>query len=623
MKYFFTLIFTLIGSISIAQTLLTYNGPFIDGKVQNGNAVYTYYEDPVTREYLKQGSFKYTFKGKGNYSGYDQTITGNFEKGLKHGTWIYKISMSDFGSGNPYYTGTVTLVANYKNGYADGSWKEVRSYKTRNQYLSYGQFSWEPFGPVKTMTIELNFKNGNLINSIYINDEFAKFKATGNYDSDGLAVGVWNINDVGWNQNQELIYKDNFLYEIIYRDNSGRIISGPKIREDEYGKLIVAKNVSELEREDLEVYIERVCGGSSKATSEVKEYFRKILNNEYYLYSYIKGDLTYESGIISGCEIIIKEKKFKNLADIQVFNNAEKAMGSGDYIKAYTLFKGINLNDEIRPSDRKKIRDKISELHPKVKLLIENFEASTEFIKKHLDYNLDSINKDFNSVKKQFKLKKVSEVRKVSGNVYSNKTTEIEEVINPVSVEDCNCIEPWNESNISVAKLCFKRNPKHYEPYHIAITEAYFGFYQALVGEGNAAYRTEKSLVFDDIKHTFLVYDKQIVVSALEVAKEKYREAKIIKDLILEFDFKLSELERLGGQKKKKIIQEKFKLILPSLLESRNKYVDQKTYLLEINKLNLFLERVINLYSIDTKEIENQLKKIDEIYQIKTFFNSY
>ena len=77
---------TVLSLSAYCQTLKTFNGTFNDGKLQNGTAVYTYYEDPNTHEYLKQGAFKYTFTGKGDYQGYDQTITGNFEKGLKNGT---------------------------------------------------------------------------------------------------------------------------------------------------------------------------------------------------------------------------------------------------------------------------------------------------------------------------------------------------------------------------------------------------------------------------------------------------------------------------------------------------------------------------------------------------------
>ena len=84
MKKFFSILMTVLSLSAYCQTLKTFNGTFNDGKLQNGTAVYTYYEDPNTHEYLKQGAFKYTFTGKGDYQGYDQTITGNFEKGLKN-----------------------------------------------------------------------------------------------------------------------------------------------------------------------------------------------------------------------------------------------------------------------------------------------------------------------------------------------------------------------------------------------------------------------------------------------------------------------------------------------------------------------------------------------------------
>ena len=223
MKRIFTILLATMAFCSFSQTLKTFNGPFNDGKSQNGTAVYTYYEDPTTREYVKQGAFKYTFIGKGDYIGFNHTITGNFEKGLKHGLWTYTITMTDFGTKNPFATGTVTLIANYKNGYADGNWKEVNSYKTRNKYLNYGQYSWDAFGPIKSMTINFNFKNGYLAGSCNINDEFAKYKVVGNYNDSGFYSGTWVVNDMAWNNNSEEVFKDEFLYETLVRNNNGEV----------------------------------------------------------------------------------------------------------------------------------------------------------------------------------------------------------------------------------------------------------------------------------------------------------------------------------------------------------------------------------------------------------------
>ena len=155
-------LFTVISIISYGQTLKTFDGLFPNGKSQQGNATYKYYEDPETREYLKQGPFNYSFVGKGDYVGFNQTITGNYSKGLKDGTWTYKISMVDYNIGSYYHTGTITLVSNYKNGLADGTWTEKFSDKARKKYIQYGKYYWGDFEPTQTFSAILNFKAGTI-----------------------------------------------------------------------------------------------------------------------------------------------------------------------------------------------------------------------------------------------------------------------------------------------------------------------------------------------------------------------------------------------------------------------------------------------------------------------------
>ena len=441
MKNIFTVIISLLAINAIGQTLKTFNGPFTDGKTQNGTAVYTYYEDPNTREYLKQGSFKYTFIGKGSYEGYNQTITGNFEKGLKHGTWTYTITMTDFGDGNPYHTGTVTLVANYKNGYADGNWKEVRSLKSRKKFLQYGQYKWEPFGPLKTMAINMNFINGYIVGSVNINDEFANFKATGSYDNNGLAIDTWIINDMGWGKNRELIYKDNFLYEFIARSNSGEVESGSTKYLNGYDNFMKAKQMSVIEREEAGLLIDTVCGSKCAATNNIQEYFKKLLVNDYFLYEFIKGDLTYKEGIKGGCDIQIKTVKYTPIEDLDLYKKAEEYLNLGDVLSAYETYTSIKLNETdyyyyIKPSEREIIRNKIAELEPKVESLIEEYINNSDFYLSYIDLLIDSLVTDFNLTKINFKIKKVT--------AYNQYTSKYEEKW-PEDVSMCNCYNPWNE----------------------------------------------------------------------------------------------------------------------------------------------------------------------------------
>ena len=128
---YMSLLFIMMSAGSYGQTLKTFNGSFPNGKSQPGTASYKYYEDPQTREYIKQGAFKYSIIGKDDLKGLKQTISGNYEKGLKQGTWTYKLIMNDYFLGYYHATGTITLISNYKNGLADGNWTYYTKNKTR------------------------------------------------------------------------------------------------------------------------------------------------------------------------------------------------------------------------------------------------------------------------------------------------------------------------------------------------------------------------------------------------------------------------------------------------------------------------------------------------------------
>ena len=609
MKKIFTIIISLIAINAIGQTLKSFNGPFTDGKTQNGTAVYTYYEDPDTREYLKQGAFKYTFNGKGDYQGYDQTITGNFEKGLKHGTWTYTITMTDFGSGNPYYTGTVTLVANYKNGYADGNWKEVRSYKQRKKFLSYGQYKWDPFGPVKTMTINMNFKNGYLVGAVSINDEFANFKATGSYDNNGLAIGTWLINDMGWGKNRELIYKDNYLYEFVARSNQGEVLEGSTKYQKGYDNLVKAKSMTPTEREEAGISIDTIYGGSCAATNNIQEYFNKLLVNDYFLYDFIKGDLTYKEGIKGGCDIQVRQTNFSALSENSDFKNAEDAYNKGELIKAYDFYSKIKL-DNIKPSERSKVTGKIAELNPKVEALIESYHANGEFFPQYIKSQYDSLVADFNTTKQNFKIKSVTE--------YNQYTYKYEEK-KPQSVSyNCDCLNPWNEQYASNATECFKKNPNYYEPYQKAITECYFKFDKALDDEENSVKRSSMSINFNKTNHTFYAYDKQIFLKNIATAKDNYNKAKSMMTLALKFDENIKKIEALNNENKKKTLFTKYSLVLTDFQTKYSAYPSLDECIKTLNEANSFLEKVISLYSTDTKDLEKQLKSAETVEQIKS-----
>ncbi len=613
MKKFFSILMTVLSLSAYCQTLKTFNGTFNDGKLQNGTAVYTYYEDPNTHEYLKQGAFKYTFTGKGDYQGYDQTITGNFEKGLKNGTWTYTITMADFGNNNPYYTGTVSLVANYKNGYADGNWKEVRSYKTRKKYLQYGKYTWDAFGAVKTMTINMNFKNGYLAGAVSINDEFANFKATGTYDNNSLCIGTWIINDMGWGKNRELIYKDNFLYEFIARSNSGAVEEGTTKYQTGYDNYIKAKAMTATEREEAGLSIDTACGGTlCAATNNIQEYFPKLFSVDYFLYEFIGGDLSFKEGFKGGCDIRANSTDFTPLTNISEFTKAEEYYSKNELIKAYELYSKIDLN-KVKPSERKNVTDKIAILSPKVESLIETYHKNSEFYPEYIKSQYDSLVADFNSIKQNFKIKSIKE--------YNQYTYKYEDK-NPKTVSgypyDCDCKNPWNEQNYSTTSKCFELNKGFYEPYQIAITDYCNKFNEALDKEESSVKQSKTSFNFKNTNNSFYAYDKDKFLSNISIAKKNYEKAKLMMALAIKFEEKSKQIETLNSQNKKKTLFNKYSLVLQDYQTKYNAYTGLDESIKILNESIAFFDKVIALYSVDTKELEKQLKDAETVEQIKT-----
>jgi hypothetical protein len=609
MKIFVSILTPLISISAFSQTLKTFNGTFNDGKLQNGTAVYTYYEDPETHENVKQGSFKYTFNGKADYQGYKQTITGNFEKGLKTGNWTYIISMTDFGNNNPYFTGTVSLVANYKNGYADGNWKEVRSYKTREKFYSYGQYKWGPFGPLKTMTIDMNFKNGYIVGSVSISDEFANFKATGNFDSNSLCTGSWIINDIGWGKNRELIYKDNFLYEFIARSNTGSVESGTTKYQNGYDLYIKGKTLTPSEREEEGITIDTACGKNlCAATNNIQEYFPKLFSVDYFLYEYIGGDLSFKEGIKGGCDIQVKQTSFSILSESFIFSNAIDAEKSGDLLKAYDYYSRINLNN-FKPSDRNKVTRKISELSPKVDSLILINREKSDFILQYIKNQYDSLIADFQETSKSFKIRTVKEYDK-----YTYKYIDK----HPKGIGYNEFVNPWDEKYAEDAFKCFAMNKEFFEPYQRAITEHYFLTLKAILNEENAVNKSSFNFNFNKNNHTIYNYDREVLLKNISNAKVNYNKSKSMMILALNYEEKIKKIDSLNNENRNKSLFSKYSLVLADFQAKYNAYPGLDECHIILNEANSFLEKVISLYTFENKELEKQIKSAETVDQIKS-----
>ena len=319
-RSFLTLIISsllsIISVISYGQTLIAFNGLFPNGKSQQGNATYKYYEDPETREFLKQGPFTYTFVGKGEHAGFNQTITGSYNKGLKNGTWTYKISMIDYKIGSYYHTGTISMVSNYKNGLADGNWTEKFTDKARKKYIQYGKYYWNNFEPTETFTTIMNFKSGKIVGKVNITD--VNFKANGAYDDNSYTIGTWKINLIDKNQNLEITYKDNYMIDFTGRNSAGEILDGstalyPKEAAEDFKRYSDVKAMTAKKREEAGFILDTFCNNKNVATKYIKDYFGNMMSNDWFLYKYTKGDFTfnyydYNYQIPGGCNIVVQKK---------------------------------------------------------------------------------------------------------------------------------------------------------------------------------------------------------------------------------------------------------------------------------------------------------------------------
>lgn len=392
-----------------AQKVVTHTGTFDDGRYNNnGIATYTYYENPDTREYIKHGPFKYTFKGSGGYIGFNQTITGNFKNGLKNGTWIYTINLIDahidydhstylgsngaFDNNHNYSTGSITLQANYKDGIAHGKWKEVISYKQRPKFYIRNSYAWGPFGKQITTTIELNFNDGKYIGEVNINDGFYSSKITGKYDNSSYADATWV--SASPSQSEEYVYKDRCYYQYLKRDSKGQIESGDFVKfEKEYEMVKKALSYSEDERIDNGYSL---INKKSWATEIIKNYTNELLNNEYFLYKNIGGDLSYENGFAGGFQLNAEQKEYIPLLDIQQYMDAEKLVGEKNYIIALINYSQIQ-QDKIKPSEKKNLIQKIDEVNKLAEDQASNFINESKFYKDYYNNKFTSFKNSFDS----------------------------------------------------------------------------------------------------------------------------------------------------------------------------------------------------------------------------------
>lgn len=172
-------------------------------------------------------------------------------------------------------------------------------------------------------------------------------------------------------------------------------------------------------------------------------------------------------------------------------------------------------------------------------------------------------------LKADFKIKIVKEY---------NKITYIYDVKSPQQVvylsNYCNCLEPWNETNAEIALDCFKLNKEFYEPYQIAITEAYFKYIEALSQEKRNYNDSDVSFDFKDDadnswdykKANLHIYDKTTFLNNLKETKENFQLSKSIKTNYFKAIENKVIITNLNEQNKKKTLFKKYLIVYEGLI---------------------------------------------------------
>lgn len=560
-----------------SQALKNYRGPLENAR-PSGISTYQYYEEPETYKRIKTGNFNYIYSGQDNEPGYKITISGKFMNGLKDGTWSYLIQMSDYKNGSEYKTGSITLISNYKNGYADGNWKEVRSIKTREKKYRLGQYYWEPFSVIKNLTINMNFKNGSICGAVNIDDDFAKFKLSGKYSNEGLAEGIWEIKDIAWSQYKDLIYKDGLLYETIFRESNGES-SGVSKFHDQYEKYTQFRTMNEFEKEEIGSSIDTICNENCAATSYLSEYFKKLLSYEYFPYSQIGGDLTLSEGFKGGCELRFSScfSYPKENFGGEHFRFAEQKITQKEYQNALYELSQISLTNLCK-GDVKIIQDKINFCKLELAELEKERKMYDEFKKQEYD-SLQSFNEHF---WKQFKPRQITSTEFKYPKCHP-KVRNDNSCVNCLISSEYHLSDLNNEIEKELALIQFNYLEKINKVLNYHKKEKNFGQFLLDIEELRNDYKLIKEIYLN-----------------LETINTKEQEIKSLNDL----NKKKSVL------KKYEVAANEIKLSLYDRNIPLNNRNEKSKILINVSK------KIIDIYKNNSEEMENKIKSTNTGYEL-------
>ena len=301
----------------------------------------------------------------------------------------------------------------------------------------------------------------------------------------------------------------------------------------------------------------------------------------------------------------LKQKKREDNAERykNILPEADKALIAKDYNNALLLYKSASALIE----DEKYPEEKISEI-------IATLNANTKFFSDYIKEQRDTLTNDYNKLKVDFKIKSIKEFNQ---NTYKYEDKRPKSVY--MSYKSCDCKNPWNEVYQANILSCFELNKEFYEPYQIAITNSFFKFYKVLGDKENAVEQFSiNNFEFNNIKHSFSIYDKELFINNIDEAKIEYNKAKSMMPLALKFDENVKKIENLNNENKKKTLFKKYSLVLADFQTKYNTDISVDECIIILNEANSFLEKVISLYSSENEELEKKLKNIETIENIKS-----
>ena len=589
-----------------SQTLMSFDGAFPNGSSQKGKATYKFYEEPNTRAYKIEGPFNYSIVGQGDNQGFSQSISGNYKSGLKNGTWTYKITMKDYKVGSYYHTGTITLVSNYKNGLAEGNWTENFSDKVRQKYFS----KWLAFEPEQFFKVSMNFREGRIVGDVDIIDN--SFTAIGSYDQNSFSVGTWKINLKDKNEYLEITYKNNFMTDFNGRNSSGQILSGstslyPKENAEDFDRYLKVKEMSLMEREDVGFSLDTICSNRNVVTKYIKPYFENMMSTDWFLYEYIKGDLTYETyshnyEIPGGCNVIVEKSYINDLENFNEFKEAETYFNSGSFLNAFNYYNDLlnKINYKkltITSADKKKLKEKRESSFYKADSLSKYLITSNEL------YPFEKVIADnsYGTKKIDYLNQSFSNISKLLGNDWNEKVSQI---ISSFDSQNMDYFRPYkyaaiynldeylNQVWMKEVKFCSREYNK-----------VYFN---------NESLNNQKAYAHDGVQYCNCRKDS-LLTKLMVNMENSLIEINNAFSISMEIESKVNQIEQLNLMSKTKVLYPTFLYVISDFkhrytkVENFNDRKSMSDYTNLITKINLSLDKIIALYN--NKE---ELKSMDK-----------